>query len=130
MDKQWSTKHTHKTEYQVTRTLLKTGSELRCSGSIANSCSTSGTRRVNPVTRNVSYYLLSDLQELFNSNRCIWFLFQLSVTFLSFTIFLFVHTKRNLLHTRYLDVGTSCLSTNMYFAVIVEQHLHGCIGIK
>jgi hypothetical protein len=29
-DKQWSTKHTHKTEDRVTRTPLKTGGELRC----------------------------------------------------------------------------------------------------
>ena len=31
-DKQRSTKHTHKTKDQVTRTPLKTGGELRCSG--------------------------------------------------------------------------------------------------
>jgi hypothetical protein len=30
-DKQRSTKHTHETKDQVTRTSLKTGSELRCS---------------------------------------------------------------------------------------------------
>ena len=30
-DKQQSTKHTHKTKDQVTRTPLKTGGELRCS---------------------------------------------------------------------------------------------------
>jgi hypothetical protein len=29
-DKERSTKYTHKTKDQVTRTLLKTGSELRC----------------------------------------------------------------------------------------------------
>jgi hypothetical protein len=31
-DKQQSTQHTHKTKDRVTRTQLKTGSELRCSG--------------------------------------------------------------------------------------------------
>ena len=31
-DKQRSTKHTHKTKDRVTRTPLKTGGELRCSG--------------------------------------------------------------------------------------------------
>jgi hypothetical protein len=31
-DKQRSTKHTHKTKDRVTRTPLKTGDELRCSG--------------------------------------------------------------------------------------------------
>ena len=33
-DKQRSTKHTHKTKDQVTRTPLKTGCELRCSGKV------------------------------------------------------------------------------------------------
>ena len=42
-DKQRSTKHTHKTKDRVTRTSLKTGGELRCSGRISSSCSTSGT---------------------------------------------------------------------------------------
>ena len=41
-NKQRSTKHTHKTKYRVTRTPLKTGR-------LSNSCSTSGTRRVNLV---------------------------------------------------------------------------------
>jgi hypothetical protein len=36
--------------YRVTRILLKPGGELRCSGRISSSCSTSGTRRVNLVT--------------------------------------------------------------------------------
>ena len=45
-DKQRSTKHTHKTKDRVTRTPLKTEGELRCSGRVTSSCSTSGTRRV------------------------------------------------------------------------------------
>jgi hypothetical protein len=45
-DKQRSTKHTHKTKYRVTRTPLKTGGELRCSGRVSSSCSTNGTHRV------------------------------------------------------------------------------------
>ena len=45
-DKQRSTKHTHKTKDRVTRTPLKTEGELRCSGTVSSSCSTSGTRRV------------------------------------------------------------------------------------
>ena len=49
MDKQRSTKHTHKTKDRVTRTPLKTGGEFRCSGRVSSSCSTSGTRRVNLV---------------------------------------------------------------------------------
>jgi hypothetical protein len=51
--KQRSTKHTHKTKDRVTRTPLKTGGELRCSGRVSSSCSTSDTRRVNLVTHPV-----------------------------------------------------------------------------
>ena len=49
-EKQRSIKHTQKTKDLVTRTPLKTGGELRCSGRLNSSCSTNGTRRVNPVT--------------------------------------------------------------------------------
>ena len=52
-DNQRSTKHTYKTKDRVTRTALKTGGELRCSGRVGSSCSTSGTRRVNLVTNPV-----------------------------------------------------------------------------
>jgi hypothetical protein len=52
-DKQRSTKHTYKTKDRVTRTPLKTGCELRCSGRVGSSCFTSGTRRVNLVTNPV-----------------------------------------------------------------------------
>ena len=52
-DKQRSTKHTYKTKDRVTRTPPKTGGELRCSGRVSSSCSTSGTRRVNLVTNPV-----------------------------------------------------------------------------
>ena len=41
-DKQRSTKHTYKTKDRVTRTPLKTGGELRCSGMVSSSCSTIG----------------------------------------------------------------------------------------
>ena len=53
-NKQRSTKHTHKTKDRVTRTPLKTGGELRCSGRVGNSCSTSGTRRVILVTNQLN----------------------------------------------------------------------------
>ena len=46
-DKQRSTKHTHKTKDRVTRTPLKTGGELGCSGRVGSSCSTSGIRNDN-----------------------------------------------------------------------------------
>ena len=52
--KQRSTKLTYKTKDRVTQTPLKTGGELRCAGRVGNSCSTSGTRRVNLVTNPVS----------------------------------------------------------------------------
>ena len=51
--KQRSTKHTYKTKYRVTRTPLKTGGELMCSGRVSSSYSTSDTRRVNLVTNPV-----------------------------------------------------------------------------
>ena len=52
-DQQRSTKHTYKTKDRVTRTPLKTGSELRCPGRVSGSCSTSDTRRINLVTNPV-----------------------------------------------------------------------------
>jgi hypothetical protein len=60
-DKQGSTKHTHKIKDRVTRTSLKTGDELGCSGRVSNPCSgrvssrcsTSDTHRVNLVTNPV-----------------------------------------------------------------------------
>ena len=42
-DMQRSTKHMHKTKDRETRTPLKTGGELRCSGRVSSSCSTSDT---------------------------------------------------------------------------------------
>jgi len=52
-DNQRSTKHTHEIKDRVTRIPLKTGGEVRCSGRVGSSCSTSGTRRVNLVTNPV-----------------------------------------------------------------------------
>ena len=49
-DQQRSTKHTYKTKDRVKGTPLKTGGELRCSGRVSSSCSTSGTRRVKLVS--------------------------------------------------------------------------------
>ena len=42
-DKQRSIKHTYKTKDRETRTPLKTGDELRCSGRVGSFCSTSDT---------------------------------------------------------------------------------------
>ena len=52
-DKQRFTKHTYKTKDRVTWNPLKTGGELRCSGRVGSSFSTSGTRHVNLVTNPV-----------------------------------------------------------------------------
>ena len=52
-DKQRSTKHTHKTKDRVTPTSLKIGDELKCSGRVSSSCSTSTIHRVNLVTNPV-----------------------------------------------------------------------------
>jgi hypothetical protein len=52
-DKQRFTKHTYKTNDRVTRTPLKTGGELRCSGRVNSSFSVSGTRHVYLVTNPV-----------------------------------------------------------------------------
>jgi hypothetical protein len=43
----------HKTQDRVPRNSLKPGGELRCSGRVSSSCSTSGTRHVNLVTNPV-----------------------------------------------------------------------------
>ena len=61
-----STKHTYKTKDRVTRTPLKTGGEIRCSGRGSSSCSTSGTCRVN-----LGFYLLC-LTPLSNISAISW----------------------------------------------------------
>jgi hypothetical protein len=58
-DKHRSTKPTHD---RVTRIPLKAGGELRYSGRVSSSCSTSGTRRVNLVINPV----ISHIFKLFN----------------------------------------------------------------
>jgi len=52
-DQKRSTKHTHKTKNQDTRTPLNTGGELRCSRRVSSSCYTSGNRHINRVTNPV-----------------------------------------------------------------------------
>ena len=52
-DKQRSTKYTYKAKNRVIRTPLKAGGELRCSGRVSISCSTSVTLRVNLVTNSI-----------------------------------------------------------------------------
>ena len=57
-DKQRSAKHRYKTKNRVTRTPLKTGGELRCSGRVSSSSSTSDTRRDNLITNLVCFVRL------------------------------------------------------------------------
>jgi hypothetical protein len=87
MNKQRSTKHTYKTKDRVTP--LKTGGELRCSGRVGSSCSTSDTLRVNLVTNPVishergkdrrvfttsGTYSWSIVTQIFhNDHDCLWF---------------------------------------------------------
>ena len=67
-DKQRSTKHTHETKDRVTRIPLQTWGELRCSGRVSRSCSTSVTRRVNPVTNPVISHECEKYQEVFTTS--------------------------------------------------------------
>ena len=68
-DKQRSTKHTYKAKDRVTRNPLWTGCELRCSRNVGCSSSTSGTRRVNPVTNLVISYEWGKDQEVFTTSE-------------------------------------------------------------
>ena len=67
-DKQRSTKHTYKTKDWVTRTPIKTGDELGCSGRVSSSCSTSGTCRVNLVANLVVSRESGKDQEVFTTS--------------------------------------------------------------
>jgi hypothetical protein len=89
-DKQRSTKHTYKTKDRVTRTPLKIGGELRCSGRVGSSCSTSDIRRVTLVTNPVHcegysismLHLFSEFSQ-FDCILLIFFIFQLLGVFLA-----------------------------------------------
>jgi hypothetical protein len=60
--------HAYKTKDRVTRTPLKTWGELRCSGRVSSSCSTTDTRRVNLVTNSVSRHERGKDREVFTTN--------------------------------------------------------------
>ena len=66
-DKRWSSKDTYKTTDRVTRAPLKTGGELRCSGRISSSCSTS-VNRVNLVTTPVISHVRGKDGEVFTTS--------------------------------------------------------------
>ena len=59
---------TYKLKYRVKRNLLKTGGELRCSGKVSSSCSTSDTSRVNLVTKPVISHEWGKDREVFTTN--------------------------------------------------------------
>ena len=59
---------THKTKDRVTRTHLKTGSELGCSGRVLSSCSTSENRRVYLVTNPVICHEWRKDREVFTTS--------------------------------------------------------------
>ena len=67
-DKQRSTKHAYKTNDRVTRTTLKTWGELRCSGRVSSSCSTSDTRRFNLDTNPVISHQRGKEREVFTTS--------------------------------------------------------------
>ena len=67
-DKQRSTRHTYKTKDRITRTPRKTRSELRCSGRVSISCSTSDTRRVILVTNPVISHERRKDREVFTTS--------------------------------------------------------------
>jgi hypothetical protein len=77
-DKQRSTKHTYITKDRVTRTPLKTGGELRCSGRVGSSCFTSRTRRGNLVTNPVISREWGKDREVFTTSGTYpWFFFDI-----------------------------------------------------
>ena len=64
---------TQKTSIRATRTPLKTGGELRCSGRVGSSCSTSDSRRVTLVTKPVvSHEWSKDREVLMTSGKYPW----------------------------------------------------------
>ena len=68
----WSTKHTHKTKYRVTRTPLKTGGGLGCSGRVSIICFTNDARRVTLVTDLVISHKWEKDREVFTSGTYPW----------------------------------------------------------
>jgi hypothetical protein len=61
----------HKTEDQVTRTTLKTGSKLRCSGRVSSSCSTPGILCVTLVKLPVVSHEWGNDREVLTKKRSI-----------------------------------------------------------
>jgi hypothetical protein len=89
-------KHISNTE-RVTRTSLKTGGELRCSGRLGSSCSNSGTRRVILATSLVISHEWTKNREVFTtSGKYPWsFVTQIFHSFQCMSIFIFITTNRD-----------------------------------
>ena len=102
----------HKTKDRVTRTQIKTRDEVRCSGRVSSSCSTSGTRCVNLVTNPViSHEWGKDRQVLTTSGTYPWsFVTQIFHNGQpnhggdrnTFEVMEFVSTERDILHIQVL----------------------------
>ena len=91
-DKQWSTKHTHKSKDRVTRTPIKIMGELRRSERVRSSCSTSDTRRVTLITNPV----ISDewgkcLRQVEHIRGNFWHRYSITVNFLFITVYSYEH---------------------------------------
>jgi hypothetical protein len=68
-DKQRSTKLAHKTKDWVTQTPLNSDGELRCSGRVSSSCSTSSIRHFNLVTHPMISHEFGKDREVFTTNE-------------------------------------------------------------
>ena len=113
-DKQRSTTHTYKTKDRVTRTQLKTGGELMCSGRVSSSCSTSGTRRVNLVTNPViSREWRKDREVFTTSGTYPW-------SFCDTDIHYIVHCLDLILHTTLI---AGCVTWEIQRVPLLEQGL-------
>ena len=87
---QRSTKHTPKIKDRVTRTPLKNGGELRCSGRESSFCPTHDTCHVNLVTNQVICHKWGHDRVVFTSGTYPW----------SFGTHIFYNGKPNFFHKR------------------------------
>lgn len=99
--KQRPTKYTHTTKDRVTRSPLKTGSELMYSGRVNSSCSTRGTCRVH-----LDYWLL------WQSYTFIWLTISIFMMPLIFFLQLLYILQNNFLSTIY-----KCIFNNMHICL-------------
>jgi hypothetical protein len=91
-DKQRSSKHTYKTKDRVTRTPIKTGCELMCTGRVSSSCSTSDTRRVN-IVMNLSHEWGKD-REVFETSGTYSWSFVIHIFFVIFRLVIVLSVGR------------------------------------